>query len=99
MKNPYTKIDSNIVNYLFVGIPCPVCRKPIVVSLGTLYRKESFRCTECNQRSAYVPRWHNTLWDFVISFDSLYARLQKNRFSLMFSYNPPFATIWSQDDN
>ena len=93
---PYTRIEANIVKYLFVPVPCPHCKKEIAVSLGSLYKKAPLRCTECGGETTLFLGGQR-LNEFVQSFDRLYEQLRKIGLSLMF-FHKPFATIWSRDD-
>ena len=86
---PYTRIEANITKYLFVPVPCPHCEKEIAISLGSLYKKAPLRCTECGGRMTLFLG-SNRLNNFVVSFDQLYAQLQKIGLPLMFFHHPPW---------
>jgi len=92
--NPITTdIKTNIVNYLFVGVPCPKCGTQGAASLGAMHRKEKVTCSNCGQRMTFFLD-AKRLDDFASAFNQLYEQLNKIGLPLAFFHNP-MATIWS----
>ena len=91
----YTEVNTNIINHLFVLVPCPKCQKKHPLSLGMTYRGEWVHCPACNNKMSFALGGHNkTLIDFAQSFESLYGQLHKIGLTLSFFHNP-VGTIWS----
>jgi len=96
MRNPYYKLNKNLLKHLFVDFRCPNCGERIAVALHTIHKKARFQCTECHKMVLIVPEGEE-LDLFAKSFDQLYAQLQSIGLNLMF-FPDPYATIWKSDD-
>ena len=88
-------IESNIVNHLFITIPCPVCHEKIEVSLGMVHRKETGICPHCIIPMALSMKGE-CLDPFVSGFDKLYEQLQEYELPLTLS-DKPVATTFEID--
>ena len=95
-ENLSTDIQSNLIDYLFVGVPCPKCNQTGALSLRMIHNKQWVLCPNCRSKIAIAVPGEN-LKEFAESFDQLYAQLRKFGLSLAFFHNP-VATIWSRDD-
>ena len=88
-------IETNIVNYLFVTMFCPVCHEPIEISLGMIHRKEAGICPYCITPMVLSMKgeWLDT---FVSQFDNLYEQLQEHDLPLILSDSPVATTLESE---
>lgn len=89
------EIGNDLLNHLFVNIPCAKCNQYGLVSLDMM-RTQWLRCPKCKSKLRF-DLYFDELKNFAQSFDQLYARLQRVGLPLMF-FPEMEATIWSQDD-
>ena len=84
-------VESNIVTYLFITAPCPVCHEEIEVSLGMLHRKELGFCPHCITPMVLKLKYE-WLEPFVSSFDNLLEQLKEHELPLTLSDEPVVTT-------
>jgi len=96
IKGEPIKIGNDLLNHLFVNVPCPKCNVYGLVSLDMMHT-QYLRCPQCKSRLRF-DLYFDELKNFAKGFDQLYARLQRIGLPLMF-FPESTATIWSQGNN
>jgi hypothetical protein len=89
-------IGSDLLNHLFVNVPCPKCNVTGLISLDMMH-KQFVQCPQCRSKLRF-DLYFDELLSFANAFDQLYARLQRVGLPLLF-FPEGAATIWSQDSN
>ena len=88
-------IETNILNYLFITMSCPVCNQPIEISLGMVHRQEMGICPYCI--TPMVLSMENEWLDsFASHFDNLHEQLQESKLPLTLSDRPVSTALESE---
>ena len=94
--NPMTPLKDDLLNHLFVFVPCPKCKEVGAISLDMICKGMEVDCQGCKTKMHFALPGQK-LDDFARSFAILHKQLHKVGLELAF-FHEPLATIWAQTD-